>query len=691
VTLHQLAAFAGVDVAYAGWRGEPVDARPEALIAVLAALGHDVRSPDDAEAALAAARRAWWDAGAPPVIVTWDAGAGTFPLRVRADRDDAWELVIRDEAGVAVTLRGRLFELPATDHADHDGAVWCARTVTIPASGLGYHDLRWRVGDADGHARWIAAPTRAHGAPGTDPKSWGVFAPLYALRTERSGGAGDLAELRRLAELVRGKGGRWVATLPLLAAFLDEPCEPSPYAPASRLAWNELYLDLERPSPPEAAALFRQSHVDYRAQYRWRRAILDELAAAAWAQPAHLEAYARLGEVADYAAFRALGEQHHAGWAAWPDALRDAPPPFAIDDILAGRTPVDPVRWRTHAYAQWAMDRQLASLSDGGSSLYLDLPVGVSRDAFEVWRHRDAFVLGAGVGAPPDALFLGGQGWGLPPLHPERIRARGWDHVIACVRHHMRHAGMLRIDHVMGLYRLYWVPDGFAATEGVYVRYAADELFAILCLESQRHACALVGEDLGTVPDAVPPAMRRHGLAGLHVAQFALPGHLGQPLGDAAGTQVACVNTHDTPTFAGWWRGHDIDDKLALGLITDEQAARERLERIVARPAVSAAAGEAAGIAGPAAAEAAAAVAAAGGASESETARAALLGVVRHMAAGAAPVVLVTLEDAWLEPEPQNVPGTSHERPNWRRPFSLGADAILHDPRVLALLDAAKR
>src|SRR5262249_34955051 len=150
----------------------------------------------------------------------------------------------------------------------------------------------------------------------------------------------------------------------------------------------------------------------------------------------------------------------------------------------------------THVYAQWAMDRQLARF-DG--RLYLDLPVGVNRDAWEVWRDRDAFVLGLSAGAPPDALFLGGQDWGLPPLHPERARTGGWRYVRDCVRHHMRHAGMLRVDHVMGLHRLYCVPAGMRATEGAYLRYPHEELYAILCLESARARCALVGEDLGTV------------------------------------------------------------------------------------------------------------------------------------------------------------------------------------------------
>jgi len=220
----------------------------------------------------------------------------------------------------------------------------------------------------------------------------------------------------------------------------------------------------------------------------------------------------------------------------------------------------------------------------------------------------------------------------------------------------MRRAGMLRVDHVMVLHRLYCVPAGMRATDGVYVRYAADELYAILALESHRHQCALVGEDLGTVPPYVPPTMQKHNMAGLYVAEFALPGAIAP-----SATQVACTNTHDTPTFGGWWNGTDIDDKLALGLIDAAQSEAEHAARAEARETL-------------------------GG-----DATAALYATTRAMAASEAPVVLATLEDAWLEPRPQNVPGTAHERPNWRRPFAHDADAALDDPRVEALLAAAAR
>lgn len=689
--LAALAARAGVDTSYLGWDGQPVQARADALCAVLRAFGHDVRDPDDAARALAVAERAHWAELAPPVAVAWDGGELALALRVPAERDDPWEVELVLESGARRAASGRLFDLPASDHAWPEalgGQVHCVRYARIGVGEPGYHALTWRVGAATGRTHVIAAPTVAWGAPGTGARRWGAFAPLYAARTPGSGGAGDLRTLAALRRLVADRGGAYLATLPLLAAFLDEPCQASPYSPASRLGWNELYLALAddtaawRAAAAERAARFREPLVDYRRQYAWRRAAIDEEAARAWGDPvtaAAMRAFAATGPVVDYAMFRALGEAQRAPWSAWPAAIRDGAPVATDIDHVPALPGLDPARVRAHVFAQWAMDQQLTAQEDARCGLYLDLPVGVGCDAYEVWRHRELFALEAAAGAPPDALFLGGQDWGLPPLRPAASRATGHAYFAACVRHHMHHAGMLRVDHVMGLWRLYCVPRGFGAREGVYVRYPADELCAVLTLESHRNRCAVAGEDLGTVPDHVRPAMARHGFFRLHVGQFAMPAAAGQAPGVAAPEAVASLNTHDTATFGGWWRGTDVDDRRALGLIDDARAAAEHAERLVSRAALLAHV-DAAGLAPP----------------ELDDAQRAMHGAMVDLARGPAEVVLVTLEDLWLEPAPQNVPGTSEERPNWRRPLARGLDALGADPdapgagepALLAALDA---
>ena len=313
-----------------------------------------------------------------------------------------------------------------------------------------------------------------------------------------------------------------------------------------------------------------------------------------------------------------------------------------------------------------------AFTASGGNTLkgYVDEHLIWLR-ALPTERHRDRFLTGLAAGAPPDALFLGGQDWGLPPLHPERERAAGYAYVRACLAAHMAHARMLRIDHVMGLYRLYCVPRGLAATDGVYLRYRADELYALVTLESHRHQCAVAGEDLGTVPPEVRPALARHGIARLYVGQFNMPAAVGAAMTPPVADQVASLNTHDTPTFAGWWRGGDLDDQRDLGLIDDAQHAQGLAERAQTRAALL------------------------GGGDDPSDAGAAtaMRACTAALAASPAHLVLITVEDLWLEPRTQNVPGTTDARPNWQRPWARSLDEVLADPAVdaaLAAVDAAR-
>lgn len=661
----ELARAAGIDPEYTSWRGEPSAASDESLLAALFALAPDLGAAPEAIAAdpagtLVAIERERWNEVVPPVVIGWN-GTLVVPFRVPAEFDDDWEVEIATEGGRTIHARGRLFDLPADSHAWPGGVVHCVRRATIhlgwPEPELGYHAVAWQTAGARGEALGIAAPEKAWGAPGLGAARWGVFAPVYGLASAETGEAGDLGTLRQLFSAVERRGGRYVATLPILAATLDEPCMFSPYSPASRLFWNELYLDLRSLAAevgaraPAAPLIVPGTRIDYRRQYHWRRQALDPMARALLADPvrgAEIDAWATANGAYDYAAFRALGEATRTSWHGWPARWRDRVPPIATraDAIALG---ADPARVDTHVVAQHAMQRQLDALGAGPVSLYLDLPVGVSCDAYEVWRHRDLFLTDLAAGAPPDPLFLGGQNWGLPPLSPIASRRDRHRYFIRTVRHHMQVSGMLRIDHVMGLFRLYCVPAGRPATDGVYLRYPAEELLAILTLESHRARCSLVGEDLGTVPPEVRPAMARHGLFRIHVGQWFVPSVVGDGPAPSPPDSVASLNTHDTATFAGWWRGTDIDDRRDLGLITAAQESQERLERDAQRVALLAHAR---------------ARLADDHLTEVERA---MVGATTDLAVGPAEVVLVSLDDLVLDPVPHNVPGTTHERPNWQR------------------------
>ncbi len=680
--LRELAKAAGLDVEYENWRGTRIGASDEAVFAMLRALapdlGIELERPEDAAAAIVVLERERWKQIVPPVVIGWS-GTLVVPFSARADEDGAWEIEVTTESGRTVRAHGRLFDLPADSHAWPGDVVHCIRRVTISLDGeTGYHSLRWKAVGGQGEAFAISAHERAWGGPGSGGRRWGVFAPVYGLASAASGQAGDLGTLRHLFEAVERRGGRYVATLPILAQFLDEPCVFSPYSPASRLYWNEMFLELAPLAAqvglpaPSAPPIVPGVLIDHKAQYHWRRAALDPIAQRLAAMPAvasDLEPWAHATGAYDYAAFRAIGEVQRTGWSQWDAPWRDAAP-LIETRAQALALGADATRLNTHVVAQWAMQRQLEALGGKSVGLYLDLPVGVNCDAYEVWRHRHLFLTELAAGAPPDALFLGGQDWGLPPLSPIALRRDRYRYFIRCVQHHMKVAGMLRIDHVMGLYRLYCVPHGRPATDGVYLRYPADELMAILTLESQRARCAVVGEDLGTVPPQIRPAMARHGMFRLHVGQWSLPAKVGERPAPSPAEAVASLNTHDTATFAGWWRGADIGDRRDLGLITDAQEAAERVERETARAALTSFARGAD-------------LGADLGAGLSDAERA-MVAATNDLAHGPAEVVLVALDDLALDPAPHNVPGTTTQRPNWQRRVEGWADALDPDRAPLA-------
>lgn len=678
--LYRLAHDCGILTTYRDVGGRLVRANPDQLLAALRAFGLPIDDPAQAGQFLRERQTRRWEQMLEPVYVAWD-GRLALSVRVPAFRQEQQVRIVMElEDGERLDFEADLGQLPVLSRSPDGQRVACR--VRFPhLLAPGYHRLRAGIGsEPDREALVISAPVRA--APARDP-TWGVFLPLYALQTGRSWGTGDFTDLKTLAEWVTDLGGTVIGTLPLLAAFLDAPFEPSPYAPVSRLFWNDLYVDptaapnfsaCEPARELVGSAEFRAALerlrtgplVNYREAYAVKRRVLSLLAADFFARyPDHPDFAKFLTErpdVKDYARFRAVAERFRAGWPGWPERLRSG---------LIKPADFDEPAWRYHLFVQWLADRQLAGIP----GLYLDLPLGVHPDGYDVWRHREIFVLGTRAGAPPDMFFTAGQDWGFPPLHPERLRASGYAYFIAALRHHMRRARMLRIDHVMGLHRLYWVPPGLDARSGLYVRYPADELYAVLCLESARSGCALVGENLGTVPPEVNPTLARHGILGMYVLQFELRAD-GWPRPPEANS-VASLNTHDTPTFAGFWAGSDIADRADLGLVDEAAAAAEREYRAQLRAAVVAFLQETGLLS-----------------SQEADLPAVLRALLMFLGQSQAAIVLVNLEDLWLEERPQNVPGTSAERPNWRRKARYSFEEFSRMAAVreiLAGLEATRR
>ena len=673
--LQTLAHLYGVQTSYQDSRGATVEAGAEALLGVLKSLEAEIDSPADVAEALRVRREELAARVLEPVVVAWDGQANEIDLRLGplATGRGALACHLDLEGG---ERRGWVLDLDSLPQTAEG-----VRRLILPESlPAGYHNLRVEAGGKSWQSLVIAAPTRAY----VDQRSqWGVFLPLYALQTERSWGAGDFSDLETLAEWTAGLGGGLVATLPLLAAFLDEPCEPSPYAPASRLFWNELYIDPRRLPEMEGSAAARRllessdfqreidlvraaPEVDYRRLMALKRRVLEELVYRFFSHPSerlddYEEFIRKKTDLQVYASFRAVGDRRGETWQHWPERLREG--------TLAAADSDEEDR-RYYLWTQWAAEQQMAGLAREarrrGPGLYLDLPLGVHGSSFDVWRHPRLFVRGAAAGAPPDSFFTKGQNWGFPPLQPDRLRERGYDHLIACLRHHLEHAGVLRIDHVMQLHRLYWIPQGMEAKDGVYVRYPAEELYAILSLESHRHQAMIVGENLGTVPPEVYESMDRHEVLGMYVVQYEL--QPGQALRQPPARSVASLNTHDMPTFRSYWEGRDVGVLRELGFF-DEDQARSELER---RDALRR------GLAGELPADPAR--------SDGATYDAVLRLLLEYLAASPAHMVLVNLEDLWREAEPQNVPGTSFERPNWRRKARPSFEEFSKMPAVVDTL-----
>ncbi len=552
----------------------------------------------------------------------------------------------------------------------------------------GYHSLTVEIDGRAWRSRVICAAERCYRRPDDQAgHAWGVFAPVYSLRSERSLGCGDLTDLEGLADWSASLGGRVVATLPILSSHLGVPFDPSPYSPVSRLFWNELFLDAQRVPElarcPGAQRLLSSSDVraeavrlrglplvDYRATAGLKRRILEPLAQQFFADGGeHSEPFlnhVRANPLIErYATFCAVLERRASEWNTWPARLQKGE--FGTRDFNEDAR-------LYHLYCQYAMARSLGEwstrLKKRHGLVYLDLPVGVSPAGFDTFQHRDLFMFECSTGAPPDPYFTGGQDWGFAPIHPDAQRESGYEYLAASLRHHMRFADYLRLDHVMCFHRLFVIPRGASPGEGLYLSYRPEEAYAVLSLESHRAHCRLVGENLGTVPPEVNRALARHDLCGLYVAQYKLQPSATRALRPVPANCVASVNTHDMAPLATFWSETDIEDRIALGMLRAEErnaeaARRQRIRRSLVRF-----------------------LAREGLIEDSDTADVSAIrdAILAFLARSPADFVLLNLEDLWLESKWQNIPGTLDEHPNWRRRLRLSLEDIHRDESIARLM-----
>jgi 4-alpha-glucanotransferase len=500
---------------------------------------------------------------------------------------------------------------------------------------FGYHHLYPKGG---GDTLLVVSPGRCF-LP-DDLRTWGFAAQLYAARSRDSWGIGDLADLARLGRWTRGLAGGVLMVNPLTAPTPVTPIEPSPYYPSSRRYRNPLFLRIEElpgwiSLPVElrtrltnaGTALNRDRHIDRDAIFRLKQEALEALFAGFEGDPAFDSFCAGEGRaLTDFATYCALAERHGKDWRQWPAGYRRPD-----GDDIAPFWAAEASRIRFHAWTQWLIDTQLARASKEIGVVH-DLPIGLDVAGADAWCWQDMMARDVSVGAPADEFNANGQDWGLTPFIPGRLRAAHYRPFIQTIRAMLRHAGGLRIDHVMGLFRLFWIPRALGAKGGAYVRTRADEMLAIVALESHRAQAFIVGEDLGTVEEGVRERLHEQRMLSYRLLYFEP-----SPPRDFPELALSSVTTHDLPSIAGLWTGADLEALRRIGLNPNEEGTRALRDKLRAL----------------------------GDLRDDAPAAEAIEATHRALARAPSRILLATLDDAVAVPERPNVPGTIREWPNW--------------------------
>ncbi|MGY0067342.1 4-alpha-glucanotransferase [Streptomyces sp. QTS137] len=705
--LSRLAALYGVATSYNPSPDRAVAASVTAVTLALAALGVDAGAPEAVREALAARERELAERLLPPTVVGWGTGTpsalGALPEGTR--------LLVRTEQG---ETRVSAADLPP-----------------------GVHRVRATAPDGrTGEAHLIVAPPRL---PAPPARSYGLLVQLYSLLSRRSWGMGDLADLGELAAWAgRALGAGFVQINPLHAAVPGTPTDPSPYRPSSRRFPDPVHLRIEdvpefayvpvderageaaeggalagdrMPDLLRRAAELREAVLDkgalidrdavWAAKKAALEAVVDEVPLDPGRRAAYRDFLAEQGRaLEDHATWCALAEVHGPDWHGWPAGLRDPRSPGTARARRELTARVD-----FHSRLAWLTDTQLRAAQqaarEAGMPLGIvhDLAVGVHPEGSDAWAQQDTLAAGMSVGAPPDAFNARGQDWGLPPWRPDRLAACGYAPFRALLQALFRYAGALRIDHVMGLFRLWWVPRGQPPTEGTYVRYDAEAMLAVLVLEASRAGAAVIGEDLGTVEPGVREALRERGVYGTSVLWFERDWEGDRrplPPESWRADCLATVTTHDLPPTASRLTGEHVELRDGLGLLT-RPLAEERAEAAADTAEwldLLTGLGLLHGPGSPGSPGGPESPGASGAVTTEEEAR--VQAVHRYLLRTPARMIGVWLPDGVGDRRPQNLPGTWDQYPNWRLPIAdaqgrpMSLEDLTTSPRLHALLDVVR-
>lgn len=698
--LKQVAAMAKIADRYVSAWGSEAQVEDDTIRRLLASLGYDTSSD---EALLQSAEKKHKKDVVDPVLVVHQGSAIEVPLYLGVSaRESEFDWRLQTEQGEV--LEGYLQSQIVRDERAEGGPLVFALPNDLP---LGYHTLliARKRRKAPYEMTLIVTPQACYKQPALaqGKKLWGPSVQLYTLRTQHNWGMGDFGDLKQLVADIASRGGDFVGLNPIHALFPANPEGASPYSPSSRRWLNILYIDVS--SVPEFALSaeaqqkvgspefqqrlqkVRDAHwVNYSEVAELKMSVLPLLFAEF--KKRHLDkqtdrAHAFLKFVEEggesllhQAAFDALHAELHAqdasvwGWPVFPEKYRRFDN-SAVQKFIEDHQDAVYI----YMYLQWIADTQihevqsLAEEKGMAVGLYRDLAVGVADSGSETWADHGNLLQDVSIGAPPDVLGPLGQNWGLPPLNPQALQATAYDAYIKLLRANMKHCGALRIDHVLGLLRLWWIPKGENATKGAYIYYPVKDMLAILALESHRHQCSVIGEDLGTVPDEIVELLRDAGVHSYKVFFFETSKEDGGYVSPAhyAEQSMAALCTHDMPTLRGFWHCDDLKMGREIGLYPDEEQLQGLFDdRLKSKQGILDSVAWHGYLPDGVGRDATQVP------MDSYLSEALQL----HVAAGSSALLSVQLED-WLEMDkPVNIPGTVNEYPNWRRKLSMNLDEI---------------
>lgn len=711
--IKKLADLVGFYQSYFDSFGRNVTANEEALSVLLTAMGYDLSSDDKiVESINCLVEKPWREMLDPTVIIKAEQQDGVMiSLPISDVINIEWRIAL--EGGEELQGNEQIDALALIEQHQIAEEHFARYQLPLPELEQGYHQLTVSNGKTKSSSHIIVAPqTCFNPKEATSDKIWGYAAQLYSLRSENNWGLGDFGDLNKLVKKSAVQGASLVGLNPLHPLYLNNPAHRSPYSPTSRCYLNVLYIDvLHAPGFSDSAKaqdlvnnpIFKQQLaeakqselIDYPAVAALKFPILEQLYQDFLSDQGS-DAFLQFTvfkkeqgkDLSQLSTFEALYEYFRAidnnayGWSAWPVEYQSPDSSAVIEFQQQHSDRID-----YFSYLQWIAHYQLSQVTatakehDMPVGLYLDLAVGCDGSGVDVWSNKDVYVAGASVGAPPDALNNLGQDWGLTPMNPVSLQEKGFVPLVKALRSNMQYAGALRIDHIIGLMRQYWVAPGLKADEGVFITFPLDAILRVIALESRRNNCIVIGEDLGTVPDGFGDIMENAGLLSYKVLFFERWWESGLFKRPDAYPELAMVtvSTHDLSTLAGWWQGVDLEWRQRLNLYpTEEMGVDERAARIDDRVFLLDALQDLGVITQD----------------NSPSLQppimnhALAIAVQTFLAQANSRIQLIPLEDALESIEQVNIPGTVDEHPNWCKKLAVPIEEFCQTPSIIELARA---